>query len=782
MKSTFLEAIRGGTLLLDGAYGTNLQPLGMRGCPELWVLEHPEALSNLYRQYMDAGAQALLAFTFGANPLKLEEYGLAHRTEELNAALVAIAREAAGKNAYIGADIAPTGRFIQPMGDLPFEEAVDCFKRQVRALAAAGVDYLHIETMMDLQEARAALLAAREVCDLPVLVTLTYQPGGRTLTGAHPVSALLTLQGMGAAAVGLNCSTGPEDMLELVRQMRTYAKVPIVAKPNAGLPDKDGNFHMTPAAFATACTALQQAGATLLGGCCGSTPAHIAALKCALAPLPPACAHPGTLLCSASTFHATGNGLTVVGERINPTGKKDLAADLQAGGMEVALGFARQQQQAGAHVLDVNVAAPGVDEVALLPQAVCAIAARCPLPLSIDTAQPQAADAALRIYPGRALLNSIPIGKPGYEARLAIAHKYGAVALLLPLGDTLPQTAAERIRMIDDAVKVALALGMDKSDLAVDGLTLTVSTDPMAPKETLAVLHYCRSIGIATILGVSNVSFGLPARPALNAAFLHMAAYAGLSMAILNPNAPAMASAVATADLLLGKDPAAARYIAHTTPPDESAAPAAHLPPLQRAVLEGDVVGILPLVRQALAQQPPMDILQADILPALSLVGDGFEAGRLFLPQLMQAADAVQSAFGLLLPALQAAGDHTARGKVVMATVQGDIHDIGKNIVCTLLKSYGYQVTDLGKDVPAAAILDTATEMDADVIGLSALLSTTLPAMREVIEGVHRRGMRCKVMVGGAAVTPEYADTIGADGYSADAHSAVQLCDKLCGL
>ncbi|MFZ5974401.1 MAG: homocysteine S-methyltransferase family protein [Bacillota bacterium] len=782
MRNDFCKHLKKKTFILDGATGTNLQPLGLSGCPEVWALQNPDALIDLQRRYVQAGSQAVYTFTLGANRIKLNEFGLSGQAADINRRLAAITREAVGEDVFVGADIGPTGLFIEPFGELPFEEAVDCFREQISALAEAGVDFIVIETMLDLQEARAALLAARECCNLPVLASMTFERGGHTLTGTDARTALITLQALGAQAVGCNCSTGPQEMLALVQSMRPYAKVPLIVKPNAGLPVvKDGRtgFDMDTEEFVFWMRRLYEAGASVLGGCCGTTPEYIKALHAELGGQPRPVRHVETFSALTSSTHTqfVGGRVCVVGERINPTGKKALQAALKDGNMDKVIELGQQQQAAGAHVLDVNVGMAGINEPALLRKTVLALSSVIPLPLSIDTANPAALEAALRVYPGRALINSIPAGGENLEEQLKLARKYGAMFILLPLGQSVPATAAERLVLVDQAVETALRLGIPKEDIVIDGLVMAVSSDPHAAVETMRTVRACTKRSLHTILGISNVSFGLPEREWLNAAMLAMAIENGLDMAICNPESQAMNALRFSCDLLRGNDTDAQNYVAAMAA--AKAPPASAREGVYGAVLSGEAHIITDLVREKLKTDDARAIIDGEIIPALNEVGDLFERGIYFLPQLMRSAQAVQSAFVLLEPLLAECRTQMQPGTVVLATVKGDIHDIGKNIVGMMLKSHGFIVHDLGKDVPATRIIDTARQVNADIIGLSALLTTTMDQMRAVVSMAHEQGLRCRIMVGGAAVTEEYAMSIGADSYAKDANAAVVLAKRL---
>ncbi len=782
MDNKFLQLIKSQTVILDGATGTNLQPLGLSGCPEQWVINNPSALIDLQKKYVESGSNAVYTCTLGANRIKLDEYGLGNETVAINKRLVEISRHAVGDNIFLGGDVGPTGQFVEPFGQLDFEAAVNCYKEQITALAAAGVDFIIIETMLDLQESRAALIAAKECCDLPVLVSLTYESSGRTLTGTDAKTALITLQSLGADAVGCNCSTGPKEMLPLVESMREYAKVPLVIKPNAGLPVSTGGsttFDMDADTFILWMRQLYTAGASILGGCCGTTPEYIKMLSATLGDLPksPKKIESFSALTSSTQTTMVGGRVCVVGERINPTGKKAFQASLKEGSMDKVLEFAKKQENEGAHVLDVNMGMAGIDEVAMLKKAVLTLSSASKLPLSIDTANPSALESALRVYPGRALINSIPAGDDDLQHRLSIAKKYGAMFILLPLGKSIPATAVERMGLVDNAIEQANLLGIPNEDIVVDGLTMAVSSDAHAATETLRVVRACTKRSLHTILGLSNISFGLPEREWLNAAMLAMAVENGLDMAICNPASASLRAIRLSCDLLRGNDLDANKYVSAMAPRQDSVPEKSE--GIHSAVVSGDTHRITTLVKDALEISDARTIIDTQIIPALDKVGDFFETGVYFLPQLMRSAQTVQLAFEILEPLLSACDTESRPGTIVLATVKGDVHDIGKNIVGMMMKSHGFIVHDLGKDVPAQEIIEKAKQLDADIIGLSALLTTTLDQMRIVTKMAEEADLRAKIMVGGAAVTKDFADSINAHCYAKDANEAVILAKQI---
>lgn len=783
---TFLQSIKEGIFVLDGATGSNLFEKGLRGCPEQWVIENPQHLQDLQKQYVQAGSMAVYSCTMGANRIKLAEYGFADRTIEMNKELVKISRGAVGNNVFIGGGMGPTGGMMAPMGDLVFEDVVSTFKEQAQALSEAGADFIVIETMMDMQETRAALLGAKEACDLPVVVSMTLEQNGFTLTGTDPVTLLITLQSMGADVVGLNCSAGPMQMLPHVQKMAPYAKVPLLIKPNAGLPQMINGktvFDMSPDAFASAMREIVVAGASVIGGCCGTTPAHIQAMVRAIEDVKPFAKEnkPYAALTGSRKTVFLGENLCKVGERINPTGKKKLQASLRAGETDEALELALKQKELGADILDVNVGTSGVDEIHMLPLVVEEISGRVQLPLCIDTVSIEALEAALRIYPGRALINSISAEDARTDRLLQIAKKYGAMFIVLPLEKGVPETAEERIVLIEKVAQKAYALGMSKEDIVIDGLVMTVSAQPHAAKETLKVVEYATQNGFNSILGLSNVSFGLPAREIINSTFLAMAKEKGLTMAICNPADDNLMFSEQAEAVLLGNDEGAAQYIAQMAGITENVQSQKEEDlTLFDAVLKGRKEKVLPLLKEALTTADAKQVLDSEILPALLQAGKKYESGKYFLPQLLQCAESVKTALKVLEPLLvEQNADISKKGKVVLATVQGDIHDIGKNIVGLMLKNHGFDVIDLGKDVPAEKIVKAAKENNADIVGLSALITTTMMEMKTVIDMLKAENLSCKVMVGGAVVNQAFADEIGADGYSPDAIRAVQLAEKM---
>jgi len=798
-KEAIRRLLKKKILILDGATGTELQKAGMPGgvCPELWCLDHPAVLADIHSAYRQAGADILYTCTFGANRYKLAQYGT-QEVREINRELVRLTRRAVGPGALIAGDIGPTGHFVEPFGDLPFEEAVAAFQEQIRGLMEGGVDLFVIETMMDIQEARAALLAVKETCPAFAMVTLTYEGGGRTLNGTDPVTALITLQSLGADAVGCNCSTGPEAMLSFIEAMKPYATVPLAAKPNAGLPRLDGDntfFDMDAATFAAHGPAFTAAGVNLLGGCCGTTPDHIRALAETLrnAPARPPVRTSLSAVSSARSFRLLERDkpLVIVGERLNPTGKKALQQELLAGRMSLVRQMTREQEQQQADLLDVNVGVPGIDEIKTIREVISLLATATELPLVIDTSKWETMETALRLYPGRALINSISGEKEKCERLLPLAARYGAMFILLPLADgVVPETADRRIAIVRDVYGRARQFGFTKEDIVIDGLVMTAATNFRAPAETLKTISWCANrFQARTILGISNVSFGLPERKWLNAAFLAMAQRSGLTMAIANPSMEELMAVKYAGDVLTGTDVQAAAYINHFARAVEDGIPASAAPAsaprspeekIRAAIQEGNRDDIAELVEIALTAGIEAQYIVDDLLiPAIVQVGELFDRKIYFLPQLIASAETMKKALTVLEPLLHSSGAPArTRGTVVMATVKGDIHDIGKNIVVLLLKNHGFRVIDLGKDVPTETILETIKTEKPDVVGLSALMTTTMVSMKTAIEQAGKEGLNCPFLIGGAVVTRSYADAIGA-AYARDGVEAVRVVTRL---
>jgi len=795
-KQKILNLLKRRILILDGATGTELQRQGMPSgvCPEVWCLENPAAIEDIHRAYQKAGADIIYTCAFGANRLKLGQYGFTN-VKEINKQLVVLARRALGNRALIAGDISSTGHFVEPFGDLMFEEAVDIFKEQIRGLLAGGVDLFVIETMMDIQEARAALIAVKEITDHFTMVTMTYETNGYTLSGTDPVTALITLQSLGADAVGCNCSTGPEAMVKFIAAMKPHATVPLVAKPNAGMPRLSGKttvYDMDPREFASWGKKLAAAGVNLIGGCCGTTPAHIAALKRASGRAP-ALAPVRKSISAVSSARAfkifdEESPLLIIGERINPTGKKALQQELLDGKLNIVRQMARDQEAQGAALLDVNVGVHKIDELDTVKKVIRLLSTGTALPLVIDSPNMETIKAALRIYPGRALINSISGEKQKLKKLLPVAAKYGAMFILLPVTDNeIPETAARRKGIIRDIFRAARRFGFSKDDVVVDGLVMTVAANPGAVIETLkAIAWSANSFKCRTVLGLSNVSFGMPERKWMNTAFLAMTQAAGLTMAIANPADRELMKVKMAGDVFLQKDRDALSYIRHCSEhakTDAAVAPAVKSSPDQDvsgAILEGNRDNIINLVDIALAAgMSPSGLVDDIMIPAINRAGELFDQRKYFLPQLIASAEAMKAALARVEPRLKREeGDRPGKGVIILATVKGDIHDIGKNIISLILKNHGYTIIDLGKDVPAKAVIDSIRRSKPDVVGLSALMTTTMVNMEEVIGLARAGGYSCPFIAGGAVVTKAYAASIGA-AYAKDGVEAVRVVEQL---
>ena len=797
-----LEYMKDHLLILDGAMGTMLQARGLQAgeLPERWNLSRPEEITAIHRAYFDAGSNVVCANTFGANRLKFGPDEL----EALIRAAVENAEKAreqstGGQEKFIALDLGPCGKLLRPYGDLDFEDAVAVYAETVRIGAASGADLVMIETMNDSYDTKAAVLAVKENCGLPLFVSNAYGADGKLMTGASPEAMAAMLEGLGADVIGMNCSLGPDALAETAGRLLEAAAVPVMMKPNAGLPRvEDGRtvYDVGPEAFAASMKRMAEQGVRAVGGCCGTTPEYIRRLKEACGDAPVfRTAKPRTVVASYTKAVELGKAPVLVGERINPTGKKRFREALQNGDIAYVLGEAVRQQEAGAHMLDVNVGAPGIDERETLVRVTEEVQAVCDLPLQLDTADPAAMEAALRRYNGKAMINSVNGKRESMEAVFPLAKKYGGVVVALTLDENgIPETADGRVEIAERILREALKAGLKKEDLVFDPLTMAVSADPKAAKVTLEALRRIRrELGCPVVLGVSNVSFGLPQREMIGSAFFLAALGAGLSAAIMNPCSPAMMTAWRSYAALNELDPQCAEYIGYVTslPAAAPAGSAASAAPaegkkeegsaLRRAVTKGLKSEAAAQAQARLEQgADPMALVQEDIIPALNTVGEGFEKKTMFLPQLMMSAEAAEAAFRKIKEAVKDSGqDRGARMTVVLATVKGDIHDIGKNIVRLLLENYGFTVIDLGKDVPPEKIVEAAVGSGAPVIGLSALMTTTVPAMEETIRLAREKAPGVKVMVGGAVLTQAYADRIGADAYSADALGAVRYCERL---
>lgn len=827
-KQEFQQLCRQRIIYLDGATGSNLMKAGMPVgvCPEQWILEHEQALIDLQTAYIEAGTDILYAPTFTANRIKLKEYDLEDQIEEINTRLIKLSKTIAKDKALVAADLTMTGKQLKPMGPLDFEELVDIYKEQIQYAEKAGADLIVIETMMSLQETRAAAIAAMEVSRLPVMATLTFESDGRTLFGSDAKSAAITLSHLHVDAIGANCSTGPDQMCRIIEAMAEVTDISLIAKPNAGLPSLDENgmtvYDMDSDTFSEQMIQIVESGATILGGCCGTSPEYIKKLVDKTKDLPVVVRSLAGRRFLSSERQSLTFGLDdcfmIVGERINPTGKKKLQAEIREGKLDLIDQFAAEQEESGAKILDINMGMSGIDEKSMMLTVLEEVANITSLPLSIDSSHVDVIEAALRRYPGRALINSISFEKAKVESLLPIAWKYGAMFILLPLSDEgLPKSLNEKISIINEIVDRALKMGMKKEDIVVDGLVATVAANPLAAKETLQTIRYCKEHDLATICGLSNISFGLPERMNVNSAFLTMAIMEGLTMAIANPNQEMLVNAAFSSDILMAKDGADLQYInrmnaikeakeaflkanpeaaqisglavkvkqkstvADTGKNDSGMQPEGSLGSVKEAVLKGKQRDIVEITKTAVEDGfEPQQILNEALMPAINEVGDLFDKGKYFLPQLIASAETMKKSIDYLEPMLKKDGVDADMPTVVIATVKGDIHDIGKNLVALMLKNHGFTVVDLGKDVPREEIIEAARKYNARIIALSALMTTTMQEMKQVIDLAKQEGIEAKVMIGGAVITQDYADEIGADGYSRDAADAVKLAQRLC--
>ncbi|MBQ7143932.1 MAG: homocysteine S-methyltransferase family protein [Oscillospiraceae bacterium] len=775
--------------LLDGAMGTMLLAAGLPAgaAPELMNLRAPEAVTAIHRAYVDAGSRVLYTNSFGANRRKLA--GTGHGVAEVIAAAVRCARAAAAADTRVALDLGPIGQLLEPLGTLPFDEAYDIYREAVEAGAAAGADLIVFETLSDLAEARAAVLAAKEHTPLPVWVTMTFEATGRSFLGVTPETMGMTLRGLGVDALGFNCSLGPAELVPLVRRLREWTgDLPLILKPNAGLPDpRTGEYRLSPEDFAAALAPAAALGVRYFGGCCGTRPEFIAALRDALRPLPiePVTRRSG--VCCASAFVETDR-VRAVGERINPTGKKKLQAALRSEDLDYVVKLALEQQDAGAEILDVNVGLPGGDEAKLMAAAVRAIQESVDLPLQLDSANPAALEAGLRLYQGKALVNSVSAKAESLKTVLPLCKKYGAALVCLCLDDKgLPSDWRQRVALAKTIRDAALELGIPETDLFVDCLTLTVSAQPEQARETLrAVRVVTEELGLKTTLGVSNIAFGMPQREALTAAFLSEALSAGLTLPIVNPLNALVMDALAAHRLLSGQDPGGEAYLARFTDRPAAAAAAPASAPIEMTVEDAILRGLknetAALIAAALEAAPPLEVVERLLIPALDEAGRRYETGALYLPQLIKAAAAAGAGFERVRERIAADGAGSVDGpKIILATVRGDIHDIGKNIVRAVLENYGYRVIDLGRDVPPEAVVEAARRERAKLVGLSALMTTTLPAMAETIRALRAAALDCRVMVGGAVLTPDYAREVGADYYARDAKASADVAREVFG-
>lgn len=776
--------------ILDGGMGTMLQAAGLPvgQLPEVWNLTNPERVARIQRKYVEAGAQVIYANTFGANRHKVAASG--YTPKELIAGGIQAARAAAGdRRVKVALDVGPIGQLLEPLGTMSFDEAYDIYKEMVVAGEEAGADLVIFETMSDLYEVKAAVLAARENTRLPVWVTMTFEATGRTFVGVTVPAMALTLTGLGVDALGFNCSLGPRELLPMVEELRQWTDLPMILKPNAGLPDPaTGAYTITPEEFAEEMAPAAELGVQIMGGCCGTTPDFIRALSGRLAdravPARPKATRHG--VCSP-TCVAELNGVRVIGERINPTGKKRFQQALREWDMSYILEKGMEQQDAGAEILDVNVGLPGIDEAKMMTQVVKNLQSVVELPLQIDSSAPEAIEAGLRAYNGKPIVNSVNGNQEVLEQILPLCKKYGAAVVGLAMDHNgIPQTWEARVEIAKRIMDTALAYGIPKEDIYIDCLTLTVSAQQEQAAETLKAVRYVsEELGLHNVLGVSNISFGLPAREHITVSFLTQAMYAGLDLPIVNPNQKAIMDAVTAFRVLSGQDRDSEAYIARFAG-ETSAAPAQPQTTgqmtIETAIAKGLKQETAALTEKALETMSELDVVNTKLIPALDLVGDRYERQEIFLPQLINSANAACEGFEVIKKRIAEKGaGSVSKGKIVIATVHGDIHDIGKNIVKVVLENYGYTVIDLGRDVPVETVVEAVIREDVKLVGLSALMTTTVVSMAETIKAIRESGHDCKIWVGGAVLTPEYAEEIGADYYAKDAKQSVDIARKVLG-
>ena len=782
-KQTIVDILKQKRLYFDGGTGTVLQRRGLNvgECPEIFTLAHPDVIAELHREYYISGADIVKTNTFGVNARKYENY-----KEYISAALdIACKVRDEFTDKFVALDIGPSGKLLKPLGELEFEDAVELFAKNIRAAEGLGADLILIETMTDIYEAKAAVLAAKENSDLPVFVTLVFDESGKMLTGATPEAAIATLEGLGVDAVGVNCSLGPDKLLPVVRRMCEVSSLPIIVNPNAGLPIERGGelcYDIDGREFAQYMLQAAEIGASVLGGCCGTTPDYIretrALTECTKYKYPVK----KHISCISSYTHALtlGERPLLIGERINPTGKPRLKSALREGDIGYVLSEAISEEEAGAHALDVNVGLPEIDEPEVMRRVIREIQAVCALPLQIDSSNPEVLEGAMRIYNGKPLVNSVNGKESSMRAVLPLVKKYGGVVIALTMDeDGIPSDASGRVAIARKILATAEEYGLGKEDIVFDPLAMAVSADAQAASVTLAALREIESMGCMTSLGVSNVSFGLPSRDKINAAYFTMALSDGLDLAIMNPHSVAMTDAYRSFMALRGLDPDFAEYISYART-EESATknttPKEMIESLSHAIINGLRSKAREICKGKLASEDPLGIVNSDIIPALGEVGRKFERGEAYLPELLMSAEAANAAFDEIKKRLPSASSESGK-RVVLATVKGDIHDIGKNIVKTLLESHGFLVIDLGRDVSPEDVLASVRESGARLVGLSALMTTTVGAMEETVKLLHSE-CECAVMVGGAVLNPEYADRIGADYYAKDAMDGVRIATE----
>ena len=806
-----LERLGKELLYFDGGMGTLLQSKGLQPgeLPEVWNLEHAEEIIDIHKAYFEAGSDIVLSNTFGANAIKFHDskYGL----KEIVTAGIQNAKKAAergvhdGRKTYVALDVGPTGKLLKPMGDLSFEDAYDAFKETMIYGEQAGADLIHIETMSDSYEVKAAVLAAKENTSLPVFATMIFDEKGKLLTGGDVPAVVTMLEGLRVDALGINCGMGPEQMLPILEDILKYASVPIIVKPNAGLPkQRDGEvyYDVEPEQFAGYMAKIVEMGAHVIGGCCGTTPSHIQKMVETTREMSvkPATKKDITMVSSYGHAVILGGKPMIIGERINPTGKKKFKQALKDHDMDYILKEGITQQDKGAHILDVNVGLPDIDEVAMMEKVVKELQSVTSLPLQIDTVDGKAMERAMRIYNGKPMINSVNGKQVSMDEVFPLIRKYGGVVVGLTIDEEgIPKDAEGRVRVAGKIINEAAKYGIDKKDIVIDVLTMTISSEKDGAKVTLEALKRVREeFGVRTVLGVSNISFGLPRRPIVNSYFYAMAMQNGLTAGIINPSSEDMMKAYRSYNALMGFDENCTNYISTyagttetvTVQASQAAAAAGNAPKaagvemtLKYAIERGLKEEAHHITRDLIGTREPLDIIQEELIPALNVVGEGFEKGTVFLPQLLMSADAAKIAFAVIKDVLASSGqEEEKKEKIILATVKGDIHDIGKNIVKVLLENYGFDVIDLGKDVPPEAIVEKAVEENVTLVGLSALMTTTVVSMEETIKLLREKKPDCKVMVGGAVLNQDYADMIGADFYGKDAMQSVHYAQKFFGM
>lgn len=775
------ELLQKKRLFCDGGMGSLLQGMGLKAgeAPEIWNLTNPDKITEIHKAYLEAGADIITSNTFGVNCEKYENFA-----ELIEAGISCVKNAINGKaEKFAALDIGPTGRLLEPLGDLSFQRAVEIFAENVKAGVKAGADLIIIETMNDSLETKAAVLAAKENSSLPVFVTNVYDEGGNLMTGADPLAMVAMLEGLRVDALGLNCSLGPDKMLPVVKKLAEYSSTPIIVNPNAGLPTVENGktvYNVDAESFSDCMVEIARCGAAVLGGCCGTTPEFIKRTveKCRDLPYTPTESKNITVVSSYTHGVVIGDAPILIGERINPTGKSKFKEALRQGDINYIVNEGLSQADTGVGVLDVNVGLPEIDEKEMMVKSITALQAVCDTPLQIDTSNPSVMAAAMRIYNGKPLINSVNGEKESMEKIFPLVAKYGGTVVALTLDKSgIPETAEGRVEIALKIIETAKEYGIDKKDIVVDPLTLTVSSDPKSAETTLKAVSMLNEMGISTVLGVSNISFGMPKRELINTVFFANALHSGLKLAIMNPFSQGMMNTYYSFKALNGFDPAFGEYIAYAEGVTAETAQSVKAGDLKTAVLKGLKAESESFAEKLLTEISPLDIINSHVIPALNEIGAAFEAKKAFLPQLLMSAEAAVAAIDISKRKIPVNSADSAK-KVVIATVKGDIHDIGKNIVKVMLESYGFTVTDLGRDVEPEKIVETALKDNCKLVGLSALMTTTVPSMEETVRQLHKADPEICVMVGGAVLTQSYSDMIGADKYAKDAMAAVRIAEE----